>query len=134
MELRLIVLLAATFGCLGLWCQTGGNAAQGPKNIANNNSASPATAMVLPLAGDEDFADLLLLATDRSSVSKLWNSSQQPQNPSSNPALYQTCPDGRPFCGGANVCCSGSDKCCWNGNTGRYECMSVTACPNRQST
>ena len=123
----------ATFGCLGLWCQAGGSAAQGPKSIPNNNSASPATVMVLLLAGDTGFADLLLLATDRSSVSKLWNSSQQPQKTSSNPALYQTCPDGRPSCGGANVCCSGFDKCCWNGNNGRYECMSVTACPNRQS-
>jgi hypothetical protein len=133
MKLRLIVLLAAIFGCLGLWCQAGGSAAQGPKNITNNNSASPATAMAVLPACYEDFADLLLLATDRSAVSKLWNSSQQPQERSSNRGLYQTCPDGRPSCGGANVCCSGSDKCCWNGNNGRYECMSVTACPNRQS-
>jgi hypothetical protein len=131
MKMRLIVLLAATFGYLGVWCQTGGRATQGPKNIPDKNWASPAAAIVLPLADDADFADLLLLATDRSSVSKLWNSSQQPQKTSSNPALYQTCPDGRPSCGAANVCCSGSDKCCWNGNTGRYECMSVTACPNR---
>jgi hypothetical protein len=113
MKLRLIVFLAVAFGCVGLLCPAVTNdvASQPSATIATNGSASPATAVALRALGNSPPAmrDDLLLAGERSSISKLFRSSG---------ANYD-CPVNQQ-CG--TGCCTTSEQCCFNSATGGHYC------------
>src|SRR5260370_36623181 len=111
MKLRLIVPLAVVFGCVGSWCQTATNnvASQASGNIASNGSASPATAVNLPAAGNLGNLVELFSDPDRSSLSKLFSSSRQKSVTSTSECANNDCPVNQQ-CG--TGCCTTADHAC----------------------
>lgn len=102
MKLRLIVLFAIVFGCVGMWCQT---VSPAPKTLADANVAAPATTSqdVMKSANNDGGSDLLL-DPDRALLRHAFGTG------SSGTPSAQQCPDGNLRCGSA--CCSAGEQCC----------------------
>ena len=125
MKLRLIVVLALAFGCVGLWCQAAAAANSAPAsssaNAANTDATRPATAVVLPGA---DNPDSVLFDQDRYSIAKMLNSARQRNITSTagceNNTANNDCPNNGQSCG--TGCCTSDQQCCSNMSTGGHYC------------